>query len=75
MKDREIDAILSQAAQAPHEVDPALLDRIARSIGRSLGPVRPLPPAWAPGGRADSDLRGRRAGRRGPPRASTAFAS
>ena len=46
MKDREIDEILKQAAQAPHDVDPALLDRIAGSIGSSLGPVRPLPPAW-----------------------------
>lgn len=46
MKDREIDEILKQAAQAPHDVDPALLDRIATSIGSSLGPVRPLPPTW-----------------------------
>ena len=47
MKDWEIDEILKQAAQAPHDVDPAVLDRVARSIGSSLGPVRPLPPAWA----------------------------
>ncbi len=46
MKDREIDAILNQAAQAPHEVDPALLASIANSVGRSLDPVRPLPPSW-----------------------------
>lgn len=46
MKDLEIDAILKQAAAAPHEVDPALLDRIARSIGSSMRPVRPLPAAW-----------------------------
>jgi hypothetical protein len=46
VRDKEIDAILNQAAQAPHEVDPALLDRIASSVGRSLLPVRPLPPAW-----------------------------
>ena len=46
MRDREIDEILKQAAQAPHDVDPALLDRVARSIGPSLAPVRPLPPAW-----------------------------
>jgi hypothetical protein len=46
VKDREIDEILKQAAQTPHDVDPALLDRIAGSIGSSLGPVRPLPPAW-----------------------------
>jgi len=47
MKDRDIDAILNHAAQAPHEVDSALLDRIAGAVGRSLVPVRPLPPAWA----------------------------
>ena len=42
-----MDQVLNQAAQAPHDVDPALLDRIAGSIGSSLGPVRPLPPTWA----------------------------
>ena len=46
MKDREIDEILKQAAQAPYDVDPALLDRVASSIGSSMRPVRPLPPAW-----------------------------
>ncbi|MGA2722495.1 MAG: NrsF family protein [Bryobacteraceae bacterium] len=46
MRDREIDEILKQAAQAPHDVDPAVLDRVAGSIGSTLGPVRPLPPAW-----------------------------
>ena len=46
MRDKEIDEILKQAAQAPHNVDPALLDRIGKSIGSSLRPVRPLPPAW-----------------------------
>ena len=46
MKDREIDDILKQAAQAPHDMDPAMLDRVAGSIGSSLGPVRPLPPVW-----------------------------
>jgi len=46
VRDREIDELLKQAAQASRGVDPALLDRIARSIGSSLGPVRPLPPAW-----------------------------
>jgi hypothetical protein len=47
VRDREIDEILKQAAQAPHDVDPAVLDRVAGSIGSTLGPVRPLPPAWA----------------------------
>lgn len=46
MKDREIDEILKQAARVPHDVDPALLDRVATSIGSSLRPVRPLPPIW-----------------------------
>ncbi len=46
MRDGEIDDILKQAARAPHEVDPALLDRIAGTIGSSLRPVRPLPPPW-----------------------------
>ncbi len=46
MKDKEIDEILKQAAQGPHHVDPGLLDRVANSIGSSLGPVRPLPEPW-----------------------------
>ena len=46
VKDKEIDEILKRAAQAPHDVDPALLDRVSKSIGSSLRPVRPLPPAW-----------------------------
>ncbi len=46
MRDREIDEILKRAAGASHDVDPALLDRVARSIGSSLQPVRPLPAAW-----------------------------
>ena len=47
MKDEEIDRILKQAAQAPHDVDPALLDRVANSMRSSLRPFRPMPPAWA----------------------------
>jgi hypothetical protein len=50
VRDREIDEVLKRAAQAPHDVDPALLDRIARSMGPSLGPVRPLLPPWAMAG-------------------------
>lgn len=46
MKDKKIDEILNQAAHAPHDVDLALLDRVAKSIRPSLRPVRPLPPAW-----------------------------
>lgn len=43
MTDREIDEVLREAAQTPHEVNPALLERIAKSIQSSLQPVRPLP--------------------------------
>lgn len=46
MTDKDIDEILRQAAQAPHEVAPALLDRVAEAIGSSMRPVRPLAPAW-----------------------------
>lgn len=46
MKDKEIDDILKKAAETPHRVDPALLDRVTASLGASLGPVRPLPPPW-----------------------------
>ena len=43
MRDDEIDEVLRQAAGASPNVDPALLDRVSRSIGASLRPVRPLP--------------------------------
>ena len=46
MRDRDIDDILKQAAEAKQDVDPALLNRISMSIGSSLYPVRPLPPSW-----------------------------
>ncbi|HXN45715.1 MAG TPA: NrsF family protein [Bryobacteraceae bacterium] len=46
MSERDIDDILRQAASEPHDVDPALLERISGSIRSSLAPVRPLPPAW-----------------------------
>ena len=60
MRDREIDEILKQAAQAPHDVDPALLDRFARSIGRLAHSGPSAAAGMGPGGRAGSDLRGRR---------------
>jgi len=44
--DREINELLKKAAQAPHEVDPALLQGIAKGIESSLRPVRPLPSTW-----------------------------
>ena len=46
MKDEEIEEALRKASRVPHEVDPALLKRIADSIHPSLRPVRPLPPNW-----------------------------
>jgi hypothetical protein len=46
VKDEEIDDVLKKAAQAEHDLDPLLLERIGDSIKLSLRPVRPLPPAW-----------------------------
>ncbi len=46
MRDGEIDDILNRAAGASQGVDPTLLDRVSRSIGGSLRPVRTLPPSW-----------------------------
>lgn len=46
MSDREMDEILDLAAQARHDVEPAVLERVAASIKGSMRPVRPLPPAW-----------------------------
>jgi hypothetical protein len=46
VRDREIDEVLEKAAQAPHEVDPTLLERVASSIKSSMQPVRSLPPTW-----------------------------
>ena len=46
MRDREIDDILKAAAQARPDVDAALVARIAKTIGDSARPARPLPPAW-----------------------------
>ena len=42
-----MDEILKQASLGPQTVDPALLDRVAASLGSSLPSVRPLPPSWA----------------------------
>jgi hypothetical protein len=41
-----MDEILDLAAQARHDVEPAVLERVAASIKGSMRPVRPLPPAW-----------------------------
>jgi hypothetical protein len=41
-----IDEILEQAAGAPHPVDQALRDRILKSLGPNLRPVRPIAHPW-----------------------------
>ena len=46
MKDEEIDDVLTKAAQAPSDLKPEMLQRIADSIEPSIHPVRPLPPNW-----------------------------
>src|ERR1017187_6033558 len=45
-RERDIDDILKQAVDAKQDVDPVLLDRIAKSIGSDLHPVAALPPSW-----------------------------
>lgn len=47
MTDRDLDELLGRGAGVPPDVDPALLDRISKSIEPSLRPVRPLAPKWA----------------------------
>jgi hypothetical protein len=47
VKDEEVDEVLEKASRVAHEVEPALLERVAHSIHASLRPVRPLPPTWA----------------------------
>jgi hypothetical protein len=46
VKDEEIDDLLKEAAQAPEDLDPLVLERIRNSIKPSLRPVRPMPPVW-----------------------------
>ena len=46
MRDRDLDDILRRAAEAKPEVDPALLNRIAMSLGSATQPVHALPPSW-----------------------------
>jgi hypothetical protein len=46
MNEKNMDDFLKQAARDPEAVSPALLDRIAASMGNSLPAVRPLPPSW-----------------------------
>jgi hypothetical protein len=43
VRHQEIDEMLDDAAQVPHEVPLGLLERIAESIESSMQPVRPLP--------------------------------
>lgn len=46
MKDEEIDDLLMKAAQAPDDLKPEMLQRIADSIKPSIRPVGPLPSNW-----------------------------
>jgi negative regulator of sigma F NrsF-like protein len=46
VKDEEVEEVLEKASRVAHEVEPALLKRVAHSIHSSLRPVRPLPPTW-----------------------------
>ncbi len=46
MRDGDIDDILRQARDANPEVDPAILDRISKSIGVDLQPVAAMPASW-----------------------------
>ena len=50
MRDEEIDVILTKAAQAPYDLKPETLQRVAASMKPSFEPVRhpvrPLPPTW-----------------------------
>jgi hypothetical protein len=46
LKDEELDNLLKNAAQAPRDLDPLVLQRIGDSIKSSLRPVRALPPGW-----------------------------
>ncbi|MBZ5617541.1 MAG: DUF1109 domain-containing protein [Acidobacteriia bacterium] len=46
MTEKELDAILKQAAAEPHEVDRAVVERVSGIVLPSLQPVRPLPPVW-----------------------------
>jgi hypothetical protein len=46
VNDADIEEALDRAAAVPHELPAGVLARIVESIGPSLAPVRPLPPAW-----------------------------
>jgi hypothetical protein len=46
VNDRDIDEFLRKTAEAPHAVEPPLLEHIANSLEPSLRPVRPLPRTW-----------------------------
>lgn len=46
MTDAKIDNALTRLAMPPRPVDPALLERIVRSVAGTVTPVKPLPPTW-----------------------------
>lgn len=43
MTDKEVDNVLKQAAEAPHEVGGAVVEQVSNIVLSSLRPVRPLP--------------------------------
>jgi hypothetical protein len=46
MKDKEIDDVLRQMADAQPGIDPTLLDHISTSLGSGLQPAKTMPPSW-----------------------------
>lgn len=46
MNEREIDGVLQKAAETPHVVDAALLERIDAGLRAGLRPVQPLAGTW-----------------------------
>lgn len=47
MTDHDVDIAIEEAAEAPYEVDAAIIERISSNVLPSLKAVRPLPPWWA----------------------------
>jgi hypothetical protein len=46
MRDEEIGELLEKVVRVPHEVEPAVLERVVGAIELPLRPVHPLPPTW-----------------------------
>jgi hypothetical protein len=47
VNDHDIDDLFKHAADSSHDLRPELLRQLEDTIRPSLGPVRPLPPAWS----------------------------